>query len=385
MPRKARLTAVVAAAAATFAMTAIAVADEAKLPSVLVWTAYGTGSSGNAQSVAIGNMLKNRYGTSLRVLPGKNDVSRMTPLRDGKADFCACGIASFFGQEGAMLFAKPNWGPQPLRLLMTSIGSFGLGVATAKDANIRTPADLKGKRVAWVRAGDALNVGTTAYLAFGGLGWNDVKKVEFGGFTDSAKGLINDQVDAAFMSTVTPYAKQLAASPRGIRWPVLAHDDDAAWARFLKVAPYFIRHKVTAGAGISKDKPWEGSGYSYPILVTNASYDARTVYALVKALHVGYDDYKDAAPGAKGWAMSSQNFTWVMPYHKGAIRYFKEIGVWTDAMQAHNDRLLKRQAVLAEAWRGVKGSGLEGAAFKAAWMKARSAALEKAGFDPIFK
>lgn len=361
-------------------------AGEAKLPKQLAWTAYGTTSSGYAQSVAIGNMLKNRHGTALRVLPGKNDVSRMTPLKDGKADMCACGIASYFGSEGVMLFAKEGWGPQPIRVIRTSMGSFGLGLATAKDANVNSMADLKGKRVAWVRGGDALNVNAEANLAFGGLTWDDVIKVEFPGFKQSWEGLINDQVDAAFASTVTPLAKRLAASPRGIHWPTLPHDDAAAWGRFLKAAPYFVKHTVTVGAGISKDSPWEGAGYSYPILVANASYDQDVVYALTKAMTEGYDDYKDGAPGTKGWATESQNFKWVIPFHDGAVKHYREIGVWNDDMQAHNDGLVKRQEILAKAWKNFLAteSGGDNAAFKSAWMKARASALAEAGLDPVF-
>jgi TRAP transporter TAXI family solute receptor len=363
-----------------------ATAGEMKLPKQLAWTAYGTTSSGDAQSVAIGNMLKNRHGTALRVLPGKNDVSRMTPLKDGKADMCACGIASYFGSEGVMLFAKKGWGPQPIRLIRTSMGAFGLGLATAKDANVDNMADLKGKRVAWVRGGDALNVNTGANLAFGGLGWDDVGKVEFAGFKQSWEGLINDQVDAAFASTVTPLAKRLAASPRGIHWPTLPHDDEAAWGRFLKAAPYFVKQTATVGAGMSKEKPWEGSGYSYPILVANASYDQDVVYALVKAMTEGYDDYKDGAPGAKGWATSAQNFQWVIPFHDGAVKHYREIGVWNDDMQAHNDKLVKRQEVLARAWKNFLAtqSGGDDSGFTAAWMKARAGALSEAGMDPVF-
>jgi TRAP transporter TAXI family solute receptor len=361
-------------------------AAEVMLPKQLAWTAYGTTSSGYAQSVAIGNMLKNRYGTALRVLPGKNDVSRMTPLKDGKADMCACGIASYFGSEGVMLFAKKGWGPQPIRVLMASMGSSGLGLGTAKDANIKTMADLKGKRVAWVRGGDALNVNAGANLAFGGLTWDDVVKVEFPGFKQSWEGLINDQVDAAFASTVTPLAKRLAASPRGIYWPPLPHGDKAAWARFLKAAPYFVQHTVTVGADISKENPWEGAAYSYPILVANASFDQDTVYSLVKAMAEGYDDYKDGAPGAKGWAMSAQNFTWVIPFHDGAIKYFKEAGVWNADMQSHNDGLVKRQEVLAKAWKDFLATqpGGDDASVSSAWMKARASALSGAGMDPVF-
>jgi TRAP transporter TAXI family solute receptor len=373
--------------ATAIVVPAAATAAELMLPKQLAWTAYGTTSSGYSQSVAIGNMLKNRYGTALRVLPGKNDVSRMTPLKDGKVDMCACGIASYFGSEGVMLFAKEGWGPQPIRVLMASMGSSGLGLGTAKDANIKSMADLKGKRVAWVRGGDALNVNAGANLAFGGLSWDDVVKVEFPGFSQSWEGLINDQVDAAFASTVTPLAERLAASPRGIYWPPLPHDDKAAWARFMKAAPYFVQHTATAGARISKEEPWEGAAYSYPILVANASYDQEVAYSLVKAMAVGYDDYKDGAPGAKGWAMSAQNFLWVMPFHDGAIKYFKEAGVWTGDMQAHNDSLVKRQEILAKAWKefiATKPGGDE-ASVASAWMTARAGALGAAGMDPVFK
>jgi 4-hydroxy-3-methylbut-2-en-1-yl diphosphate synthase IspG/GcpE len=70
-------------------------ASEVELPSTMAWTAYGTNSSGYAQVVAIGNMLQSQYGTSVRILPGDNDVSRMTPLKTGRVDLCACGIASY--------------------------------------------------------------------------------------------------------------------------------------------------------------------------------------------------------------------------------------------------------------------------------------------------
>ena len=36
---------------------------------------------------------------------------------------------------------------------------------------------LKGMRVAWVKGSPALNVNNQAYLAFGGLTWDDVEKV----------------------------------------------------------------------------------------------------------------------------------------------------------------------------------------------------------------
>jgi hypothetical protein len=101
----------------------------------------------------------------------------------------------------------------------------------------------------------------------------------------------------------------------------------------------------------------------------------------------GYDDYKGGAPGAKGWALGSQNFEWVLPFHEGAIRYFKEAGVWSDAAQAHTDALMARQSAIAGAWKAFTATSPpeDKAAFKTAWMAARAKALEGAGLDPIFK
>ena len=70
-----------AAMALLVATTSAALAQDAKLPNPLSWTAYDVGSAGYNQSVAIGKALKDELGIDLRVLPGKNVVSRqITPI-----------------------------------------------------------------------------------------------------------------------------------------------------------------------------------------------------------------------------------------------------------------------------------------------------------------
>lgn len=70
-------------AAFFYSPVAIGQASEVKLPKTIAWSAYDVGSAGYNQAVAIGNALKNVYGISLRVIPGKNDVSRNLVLRRG--------------------------------------------------------------------------------------------------------------------------------------------------------------------------------------------------------------------------------------------------------------------------------------------------------------
>src|SRR3546814_523342 len=143
-----KLTSTVAAVA--FAVSAgQAMAAEAKLPSTIAWTAYGVGSAGYNQAVAIGNALKSKMGVSLRVQPGKNDVSRLVPVRDGKVPFSANGVGTYLSQEGVFDFAASDWGPQEVRVLMMNNGDVNLIVGVAKEAGIKTYKDLKGKRVAW--------------------------------------------------------------------------------------------------------------------------------------------------------------------------------------------------------------------------------------------
>lgn len=380
-------TLVLAALPLSLLSVSVVQANEVELPGTMAWTAYGTNSSGYAQAVAIGNMLQNQYGTSVRVLPGDNDVSRMTPLKQGRVDLCACGIASYYGAEGVLMFADRDWGPQPIRVITTSTASFGLSLAVAGDLGVETPADLAGKRIAYIRGDDALNKGTEAYLAFGGLTWDDVERVDYPGYARSFDGIIAGDVDASFTTTVTPPAQQLASSPRGISWPVLDPDDADGWERMLAVAPYFQPHEVTAGAGdISADNPVPSASYPYPIVVANQDLDDKVAYGLIKALQENYDEYKDAAPGAVGYAFEHQDLTWVLPFHDAVVEYYKEIGEWTDEMQAHQDSLIERQELLLETWNTFLESAPDDEEeFRDAWMQARAQALKDAGLDPVFE
>ena len=90
-----------------------------------------------------------------------------------------------------------------------------------------------------------------------------------------------------------------------------------------------------------------------------------------------------------GWQMSRQKFKWLVPYHPGAIRYFKTLGVWTEAAQEHQQRLLERQRVLAQAWNDLIAERAElveeEERWSKAWLTQRANYLDAAGFDPIWR
>ncbi|MGR3782914.1 MAG: TAXI family TRAP transporter solute-binding subunit, partial [Albimonas sp.] len=111
------LRALCAAGVAAAALAAPLKAQDLELPGQLVWTAYDTGSSGYAQAVAIGAAMQDATGTNLRVLPGKNDIARMEPVRQGRAPFSAMGVGIYMLQEGVFEFGTDRWGPQSVRLV----------------------------------------------------------------------------------------------------------------------------------------------------------------------------------------------------------------------------------------------------------------------------
>ena len=362
-------------------------AEELALPRQMTWSAYGTTSTGYVQAIAVSNTLRKFYGTSVRVIPGKNDISRILPLARKLAQFCACGIAeSYFAQEGITLFATRNWGPQPMRAFFTNRGDgIGHSLVMAGDLGIKTLADLKGKRVSWIRGSPALQNNATAVLAFAGLTWDDVQRVDVPGYRQGLDALLNNSVDATWASTTASHVQRISASPRGVMWPAFPHDDEAGWDRLWEHAPHFGKTMVTFGADLENNTsgvvPYAGLGSSYPAYVGYDHISDETAYALTKAVISNHKDFENAAPGMKSYAPDRQDFRLVLPYHPGAIRYFREIGLWGEADDTYNDLLLKRQRVLAEAWTEASSLDLNDEAFTEAWLDVRERHLAAAGLE----
>ena len=122
-------------------------------------------------------------------------------------------------------------------------------------------------------------------------------------------------------------------------------------------------------------------------IVAYAAQPVDQIYAITKAMIVNYDAYKDSAPGAGGLAADRQTKNWVVPVHPGAVKALKEAGQWSDAQEAYNNNLIRRQEVLGAAWvdYGKSSPPSDDKAFLAGWMKARAAALAKAGMPNGFE
>lgn len=356
------------------------------LPSIISWTAYDVGGTGYIHSAAISNALKQQYGITMRVIPAGTDVARLAPLLQGTVDFCATGSGSWLAFEGMEEFASTEWGPQNLRLVWDCVPDTGMCLATAADAEIKTPADCAGKRVAYVVGNPSTNLQMEAFLAFGGLTWDDVQKVEYASYGAMLQGLVDGTCDAAASTSDSAKLYELESSSRGYHIAEFPSDDTEGWERLQALCPYLIPAVSTAGAGgVTEENPVEISRFPTPNLVTYADQDADYVYEMCKMIDETFDLYKDAHASTPGWAIDKLEKQWVIPFHEGAIKYLKETGVWTEEDQAHNDALVKRAEVLMAAFDETLNESFEkqvkSSDFIPLWLNNRTNALSAAGLN----
>ncbi|WP_158966979.1 TAXI family TRAP transporter solute-binding subunit [Chachezhania sediminis] len=374
-----------AALATSLTMGAPAVfAQDDALPRTVVWTTYDTGGAMHSAAVAISSALKQNDGVNLRVISAGNGVAQQSTLKAGRADFVLAGFDVYFAQEGAYQFGAKDWGPQPVRLVMTSMTDQGFGLAIAPDLaeNVAGPGDLRGLRIAYVQGSPSIQGALQALvIACGDMTWDDVEKVEVPGFGASVDAYINDQADVYFTSTNSGTSVKADASSRGLAWVPVPFDNDACWERIRATDPRWIQKVVTEGVNIPEGGI-EMASYPDMLLNTTADRDAGYVQAMLSAIYDNFDDINGATPTTYGLALDRQILEYTVPFHDGAIAYFKDAGVWTDEMQAHNDRLVARQDALKAAWDAVVAMNIsDDDEFAAAWKATRIKMLEAGGFD----
>ena len=82
--------------------------------------------------MAIGKALKDNYNVNLRVLPGKNDVSRCCPCSAAASNFPLTALPPTLLRKGFSIAGK-TWGPMPLRIVMASHGESNQALGVAND------------------------------------------------------------------------------------------------------------------------------------------------------------------------------------------------------------------------------------------------------------
>ena len=324
----------------------------ADIPKMMTWTSYDVGSSGYMMVGHVSTTLFEKYGIKIRVIPAGTDIPRVYPVRLRDADVAFHGLGSYFMQEGTWDYRTAEWGPQPVRALYFAQHP-GLSLGIRGDSKIKSFKDLKGKRIASFPSG-ALTLISEQHLAFAGLTWDDVVKVNAPGYTAAIQMVMEGKIDATHINPTASKAYEMASMPYGVRFIEMPPDYKEGWARVKKKNAAYGYFKATIGTGLSEEKPLHTVSYSYPITLTYDFLPEERAYIITKLLHEAYPGYaKKHKSLAAYWSPegSLRLFDdYPLPMHKGAIRYLKEIGKWTPERESKNQARLQHQADLKKLW-----------------------------------
>jgi len=202
--------------------------------------------------------------------------------------------------------------------------------------DIKTFSDLKGKTVAiGVKAsGDDL----IAKQILAGYGINDSNtKFQYVGRKDGQAALANGQIDAIAYAYARNNQGHLgpifAARKIGEDVDFVSPDPDKT-AEFLKTDEIFFLDKL--GEPVFGRPKLEGIAF-YQGMVIRGDLSEDIVYKMTKAL---YENWGEVTASAPWWnepgeaSLESAPAITLAPYHPGAIKYYKEKGVWS---KFHND------------------------------------------------
>jgi TRAP transporter TAXI family solute receptor len=329
--------------------------EEAKpytLPKTIYWGYRFVGASISAVAVTTAEQVGPELGTKIRMVPGE-DVEIINMLLAGRIHLATFSADNYWASMGLVNYSAFSIGPVPLRLIWPgALYAGSTGLAT-KASGIKTPYDLKGKRVARIAGTAWSDMGNRAQLAFGNLTNKDVIIVDFSSGAATYKALAEGKADYKTGVLDAPGAHEIAASPYGLTLVRFPHEDKEGWARMRKIVPYFLPGWTTEGLTIKPGEKVPTICYPWPLLSTLASQSEEFVYTICKAIYKRMD--KIIAAYGPNRAMRPDlavypEVTIMAPFHPGAVKFFKEIGMWTTEMEAANNKQLAHLEKVNKRW-----------------------------------
>jgi uncharacterized protein len=194
-------------------------------------------------------------------------------------------------------------------------------IVANKESGIKTLADLKGKRFSAGPEKSTLIGTATALLKGAGLTLGDLARVDYAGFAEGGRMVVEGALDADVVSSglgMESVRHQLASGETtlvSIPPEVIA-----------KAGPAYVPGTIPAGT-------YDGQPGAVPtamimtLLVTREGVSDDVVYLMTKLLFDHLDLLAQTHPAAKGIDPAKAPFGVLIPLHPGAERYYREIGL----------------------------------------------------------
>lgn len=260
-------------------------------------------------------------GAKVSVLSTQATVENLNLLQQGK------GVLAL--AQGDILNEASKGNPEAgfpssrtkIRLIGAAYPNY-IHILARGDANIRSVADLRGKRVSVgpARSGNELN--SRALLAGAGMSYADLLQVEYLEYGDSVGLMAKNQLDAAIISAGLGVAAVQRAYSSDSPMTLVPVENDVA----EKTKNLFFAAVIPAGTYPKQSEPVRTLALNN-FFVTSSDVPEDTVYRLTKAIFQNINEVKSAHVAAKTMSTENALFLRPIPLHPGAIRYFRELGM----------------------------------------------------------
>lgn len=304
----------------------------------IVYVTFGTTSTLYKNAAGQGTILGKFSNMQVTVSPTSGVFAMVPLLETDEAQLATLhSIHLYIASTGEGGFQKKY--PQ-LRILQAGfINCYAFHVLAS--SNIKTIADLKGKRVELGTKGFGpwqapTVIGSNELRAYGVDPQKEITSMEGESIASMPSDLELGVKDAICASTETAGLVELHQR-KGLRILPFPKDqmgvlEKAGFGNMVFHSTLPQTHPVAPGVP---------SANTLLCVATTKDLDDDTAYTIVKTLIEHQQDLINIDPIFKDWSLNSAVVKGSVPYHPGAIKYYKEKGVWTKEAEEHQKQLLK--------------------------------------------
>ncbi len=255
----------------------------------------------------------------------KGTQENIRRLNSGELDFAMANAAiSYFAVRG-----EGGWEKQySIRTVMTLAPNIALFI-TPKSSGVKKIADLKGKRVTVGVAGAGFEFFVRLILQAHGVTYDDFKPL-YNTQAGAVDMLADGSAAAAFLGGAVPTASIVQASAsQDIHFIPFV---ESAKQSLYEAYPFFFPATIPAGTYRGQAEAFPGMNVGSMHFITSADKDENTVYQFTKILYENRAEVVKQHPAGKAINPKNVIKDTGTPFHPGAIRYYKEIGIWPEEL-----------------------------------------------------
>ncbi|HCX65898.1 MAG TPA: hypothetical protein DHN33_11900 [Eubacteriaceae bacterium] len=320
--------------------------EEVELEDSISIGTHAVGTSYYAMGTGVASIVSDQTPISASVMPYSGPDAWLPDFQDGRISLgLLSGIDLAWAYAGEVTYDNAY---DKARLILQGNLSEHATITVREDAGIDSIADLEGRPIGEGYGGNQLTQELqNAALAGSGLTMDDVEGVPVADLGGALRALQENRIDATFSgSSTTPSAVELDQSI-GIKvlpFADLKPEDiaDGVPQEYQDILNEHVPGAVLATASAKGTLKEDTVLINFPIMMIGSSdLSADAVYEILKSVWENHEQLADVHTWGSQWipdTMPTENMP--APYHEGAVRFYEEQGVWTDAMQERQDELL---------------------------------------------